>query len=159
MHQGRSKAVTEALACGLGFFSIGLGVAELVAPRLFVRAAHARVSESVIRLYGVREIVTGVGILMAWNRGPWLWGRVAGDALDIASVRKPAAMAALAGVSALDIAAATAVTREENRPPQRLFDYSDRSGFPRPAHEMRGAAQAKKERASGPLSAETRISP
>ena len=155
MHQGRAQTV----ACGLGFFSIALGVTEIAFPRMVAKLSGARVSDNVIRLYGVREIATGVGLLMAWNRGPWLWGRVAGDALDIASVQKPAAIAALAGVTALDIAAATAVTREENRPPQRLFDYSDRSGFPRPAHEMRGAAHAKKERASSPLSAEARISP
>lgn len=153
MHQGRSEAV----ACALGFFSIGLGIAELVAPRLIGNLAGARVSANVIRLYGMREIATGVGLLMAWKRGPWLWGRVAGDALDIASVQRPAAMVALAGVAALDIATATAVTREENRPPRLLVDYSDRSGFPRPVEEMRGTAQAKKERAPGPLPAETRV--
>lgn len=157
MHQSRSQAVNEAFACGLGFFSIGLGIAELVAPRVIASLAGARVSPSVIRLYGMREIATGVGLLMAWQRGPWLWGRVAGDALDIASVERPAAMAALAGVTALDIAAATAVTREENRPPRRRFDYSDRSGFPRPVEQMRGAARAKKERAQGPLPMETRV--
>jgi hypothetical protein len=138
MHQGRS----EALACALGFFSIGLGVAEIVAPRLFARAADARVSDGVIRLCGAREIANGVGILLAWKRGPWLWARVAGDAIDIAATRRPAALAALAGVTALDIAAAAAVSREENRPPPRRFDYSDRSGFPRPAAEMRGVARA-----------------
>ena len=157
MHQSRSEAVNEAFACGLGFFSIGLGLAELIAPRLIGQLAGARVSPDVIRLYGVREIATGVGLLIAWKRGPWLWGRVAGDALDIASAQRPAAIAALAGVTALDIAAATAVTREENRPPRRRFDYSDRSGFPRAVEEMRGAARAKEERAQGPLPVETRV--
>ena len=151
MHQGRIKAINETLACGLGFLSIAIGIAELAAPRLIANVSGARVSPNVIRLYGVREIATGVGLLMAWKRGPWLWGRVAGDALDMASVRNPAAMAALAGVTAIDMAAASAVTREENRAPQRVFNYSDRSGFPRPAAEMRGAARAKKERASSPL--------
>jgi hypothetical protein len=153
MHQGRSEAV----ACALGFFSIGLGIAELLAPRLIANLAAARVSPAVIRLYGMREVATGVGLLMAWKRGPWLWGRVAGDALDIASVQRPAAMVALAGVTALDIAAATAVTRAENRPPRRPVDYSDRSGFPRPVEQMRGAARAKKEQAQGPLPVETRV--
>ena len=147
MHQGR----TQAVACGLGFFSITLGVIELVAPRFVARLSGARISPNLVRLYGVREIATGVGLLMAWKRGPWLWGRVAGDALDIVSVRNPAARAALAGVTAIDIAATSAVTREENRAPQRVYNYSDRSGFPRPAAEMRGAARAKKERASSPL--------
>jgi hypothetical protein len=66
-------------------------------------------------------------------------------------------MVALAGVTALDLAAATAVTRAENRPPRRPVDYSDRSGFPRPVEQMRGAARAKKERAQGPLPVETRV--
>jgi len=107
MRQGR----TQALACGLGIFSIAIGVAELVAPRWIARGAGARVSPNMIRAFGVREIATGVGLLMAAKRGPWLWGRVAGDALDIAAVRHPGAIAALAGVTALDAAAASALTR------------------------------------------------
>lgn len=152
MHQGR----TQALACGLGIFSIAIGVAELVAPRWIGGLAGARVSPNMMRAFGVREIATGVGLLIASKRGPWLWGRVAGDALDIASVRNPAAIAALAGVTALDVAAASAVTREENRPRQ-IFDYSSRSGFSRPIDQVRGMARNKRERTTGAI--ETRISP
>lgn len=151
MHQGR----TQALACGLGIFSIAIGVAELVAPRWIGGLAGARVSPNMMRAFGVREIATGVGLLIASKRGPWLWGRVAGDALDIASVRNPAAIAALAGVTALDVAAASAVTREENRPRQ-IFDYSSRSGFSRPIDQVRGVARIKKERTTGAI--EARIS-
>jgi hypothetical protein len=43
--------------------------------------------------------------------------------------------------------------RVKRRTPARVFDYSDRSGFPRPVEEMRGSARTKKERASSPLSA------
>lgn len=151
MHQGR----TQALACGLGIFSIAIGVAELVAPRWIAGVAGARVSPNMIRAFGVREIATGVGLLMASKRGPWLWGRVAGDALDVASVRNPAAITALAGVTALDVAAASAVTHEENRP-RRIFDYSSRSGFSRPIDQVRGMARNKRERTTGAI--ETRIS-
>jgi hypothetical protein len=151
MRQSRAQTV----AAGLGFFSIGLGLAELIAPRLVRQAMGFRCSDSVVRLYGAREIATGVGILIAWKRAPWVWARVAGDALDIASSRSPAGIAALAGVTAVDIATAARLSREENAPPPRRFDYSNRSGFPRPAEEMRGAARAKKERAQGPLSFET----
>jgi hypothetical protein len=147
MHQGRSQAVAR----GLAFFSIALGVTEVLFPRTIARLADARVAAGVIRLCGVREIANGVGMLLAWKRAPWLWGRVAGDLVDIAATRRPAALAALAGVTALDVAAAAAVGREESRAPRRRFDYSERSGFPRPAAEMRGAARIKKERASGPL--------
>ncbi len=92
---------------------------------------------------------------MASKRGPWLWGRVAGDALDVASVRNPAAITALAGVTALDVAAASAVTHEENRP-RRIFDYSSRSGFSRPIDQVRGMARIKRERTIGAI--EARIS-
>jgi hypothetical protein len=105
-----------------------------------------------IRAFGVREIATGVGLLMAAKRGAWLWGRVAGDALDIAAVRDPAAIAALAGVTALDVAAASALTREENRPRQ-IFDYSGRSGFSRPIDQVRGMARVKREHTRGSIEA------
>lgn len=60
--------------------------------------------------------------------------------------------------------AALAVNRRKAQTPRRVYDYSDRSGFPRPAAEMRGAwtdkkQQAKKERAASPLSPAARISP
>jgi hypothetical protein len=141
MHKGR----TQAVACGLGVFSIALGAAEVLFPRAIARAADARVSPGFVRLCGVREIITGIGILVAWNRAPWVWTRVAGDALDIAGTRRPAAIAALAGVTALDIATASALAREESAPPPRLFDYSDRSGFPRPVEQMRGLAKRRPE--------------
>ncbi|HVJ10415.1 MAG TPA: hypothetical protein VNC62_02485, partial [Burkholderiales bacterium] len=92
MHQSRADAV----ASGLGFFSIALGLTELLAPRLVKQAADMRCSDSMVRLHGVREIATGVGLLISWKRAPWVWGRVAGDAIDIASSRRPAALAALA---------------------------------------------------------------
>jgi hypothetical protein len=153
MHQSRAQTV----AAGLGFFSIGLGLAELVAPRLVRQALGFRCSDSVVRFYGAREIATGFGILIAWKRAPWVWARVAGDALDITSSRSPAGIAALASVTAVDIATAARLSREENAPPPRRYDYSNRSGFPRPADEMRGVARAKKERASGPPSFDTTV--
>jgi uncharacterized protein YjeT (DUF2065 family) len=138
MHQSRADAV----ASGLGFFSIALGLTELFAPRLVKQAADMRCSDNMVRLHGVREIVTGVGLLISWKRAPWVWGRVAGDAIDIASSRRPAALAALAGVTALDIATATQLSRHEQRALAKpRHDYSDRSGFPRPAAEMRGVGR------------------
>jgi hypothetical protein len=142
MRQGRS----EALASGLGWFSIGLGVAELLAPRFMARAAGVEAGERMTRLCGAREIAVGIGLLAARDKTPWMWGRVAGDALDLAVVsagsgpKAAAALGAVAGITALDVAAARRLG--ERRRPRRIFDYSDRSGFPRPAHEMRGLARA-----------------
>jgi uncharacterized protein YjeT (DUF2065 family) len=138
MHQSRADAV----ASGLGFFSIALGLTEIVAPRLVKRAAGMRCSEGMVRLHGVREIATGLGLLLSWKRAPWVWGRVAGDAIDIASARRPAALVALAGVTALDITTARQLSRDEQPAlPYTYHDYSDRSGFPRPAAEMRGVGR------------------
>jgi hypothetical protein len=49
------------------------------------------------------------------------------------------ALAALAGVAVLDVMAARQA--QQRRRPGPMRDYSDRSGFARPAAEMRGAAR------------------
>jgi len=103
------------VARGLGWFSIGLGLAELISPALIGRITGARNHRGLIRAYGVREIAAGVGILSGKQTATWLWGRVAGDAMDLASLgnvmqssgersRKATLGAvAVAGVTALDI--------------------------------------------------------
>ncbi len=110
----RPDPATERLARGLGWFSLGLGAAEIVGGTAIAGWLGRRDLAPVIHGYGVREIVTGVGILGAQDPTPWIWGRVAGDALDIATVL-PAleagnprrgnaliALMALAGATALD---------------------------------------------------------
>ncbi len=114
-HRGRrSQGRAGALARGLGWFSIGLGIAEIVAPHAITRALGLRRQEGLMRAYGLREIGTGVGILMAEDPAPWIWGRVGGDALDLATVagglgsskrgRALLALVALGGVTAVDVA-------------------------------------------------------
>jgi hypothetical protein len=138
------------LARGLGWFSIVLGATELAAPRRLARALGLRGQETVLRAYGAREIANGLAILRAQDPTPWIWGRVVGDALDIATLapaldadnprRKTArlAFAAVAGVTAVDVLCGR---RLQARAPKVLtHDYSGRSGFPAPAEEMRGAA-------------------
>ncbi|HEY3065389.1 MAG TPA: hypothetical protein VGL09_06325 [Methylomirabilota bacterium] len=77
------------LAVGLGWFSIGLGVAEIVAPRQLARLIGSPKRPLLIRAFGLREIATGIGIL-ATAPPPlaWTWSRVAGDALDLAALGK-----------------------------------------------------------------------
>ena len=74
------------LAYGLGWFSIALGAMELFATRKLTRALGMRGQERLVQAYGVREIVTGIGILTSPDPTPWLWGRVAGDALDLGTL-------------------------------------------------------------------------
>src|ERR1700712_817450 len=74
------------LARALGWFSIGLGIAELIAPRAICRACGMADQPMLVRAYGVRELVCGIGLLVAKNPRPFVWARVAGDALDISTV-------------------------------------------------------------------------
>src|SRR5947209_6856277 len=78
----------EKLAQGIGWFSIGLGLAEVLTPRGVARVAGIKGNTTLIRLFGLREIASGVAIFMQQkaNQRPAaaLWARVAGDALDLA---------------------------------------------------------------------------
>ena len=139
-------------ARALGWFSIGLGLAELLMPRKLARAAGMPNVPVVTRAFGLREIGTGIGVLTSKDPSPWLWGRVAGDVLDIATVsaglvtqRRPlrtlASVAMLIGVTYVDMKVAEAAPPQKKRDRSSLHDYSSRSGFPRPAAEMRGIAR------------------
>ena len=139
------------VARGLGWFSIGLGLAELLAPRALARELGMPGSEGVLQLYGLREIATGVAILASDQPAPWVWGRVAGDALDIATLSKGLnsdnprkenvgfALAAVVGVTLVDAICAHSLS---NGPQNRMVrDFSNRSGFPRAPGAMIGAAR------------------
>src|SRR3954469_7865185 len=108
----------QRLARNLGWFSIGLGATEILAPSLVARISGApdnKWSRTVIRTYGGREIAQGIAILSSMPRpAGWMWGRVAGDVLDIGSVavgmfakdgnvpRGMMAMTSLLAVTAID---------------------------------------------------------
>jgi uncharacterized membrane protein len=116
----------------LGWFSIGLGVAEVVAPRMIARISGTRDHGALIRAYGLREIAVGAGILTKQDPGPWLWARVAGDVVDLASlaggsrrggrIATAGAIAAVAGVTALDIISAQRETSPERAVPKAAHD-------------------------------------
>ena len=163
----RPKGPMRSPARVLGWFSIGLGLAELAMPRTLSRAAGMRGHPTLMRSYGLREIGTGIGLLTSRDPAPWLWGRVVGDALDMATVssafvtprshpmRTMVSLAFLAGIAALDAAAAQGASQKAIKHSGR--DYSDRSGFPKPAREMRGAAKRRQPGQGGdPLAASRR---
>ena len=117
----------ERLSAGLGWFSIGLGVAELLAPGPLARligVPHGDRARNVIRMYGAREVTQGMAILAQPRSAGWIWGRVGGDFLDIGSVaasmlsrdasraRGLAAIGALLGVTALDYYCADALSHK-----------------------------------------------
>ncbi len=108
------------LGNALGWLSVGLGLAAVLAPRPLVRAVGLDGStraQRVMRALGARELVTGTGLLMRPQQTGWLWARVAGDALDLGllsaanrrtgSRRIVIASALVAGITVLDLLAAS----------------------------------------------------
>lgn len=118
----RPDPATRELAQGLGWFSIGLGLTEVACGGAIARWLGMPRSATIIRAYGVRELLQGIGILGARDPTPWISARVAGDALDIATVlpgleghnpRKDnvvIALVALAGVTAADVICARSLS-------------------------------------------------
>lgn len=78
---------TNRLAKGLGWFSVGLGLAELLAPRAIASISGvSKERTGLIRLYGLRELAAGIMIFSKDEPVEGVWSRVAGDALDLASL-------------------------------------------------------------------------
>lgn len=119
------RAQSLPLARFLGWFSIGLGVAELLMPRQVARGAGLHGRSGMVRAMGLREIASGVGILSQRQPANWLWSRVGGDAMDLALLgtgvarggrhrnRAALAAAAVAGITVLDVMASVQQSRRE----------------------------------------------
>jgi len=116
------------LGLGLGFFSIGLGLVELAAPGRLARwlGVEGGTAQTIIRLFGARELLAG-GMLL---RGPAVstnaWNRVVGDAMDATALglafsrsnRKgplTGALAFVGGAVLLDVIAARGLARQTAR--------------------------------------------
>jgi uncharacterized membrane protein len=125
-HYNERRCSGERLAVGLGWFSIGLGLAELAAPRTMARLIGLHDEDAraaTLQAFGAREVGNGIAILAQPARAAWLWSRVGGDALDLSFLaghltaeesdkrRLAAAIAAVLGVTALDVIAARQLGR------------------------------------------------
>ena len=77
----------ESAAKLLGYFSVGLGMAEFMMPKTMARVIGVRRPDestlTTMRTMGLREIGHGVAILTNDHRAGAVWSRVAGDALDL----------------------------------------------------------------------------
>jgi uncharacterized membrane protein len=108
----------DGLAQRLGWFSIGLGVAQIVAPRRVARMIGVNDSDrnkAVMRAVGVREIAAGIGLLSDPKPTGFAVARVAGDLMDLAMLgnalrssvndrgKTTVATAAVLGIGALDV--------------------------------------------------------
>lgn len=125
------------LARAMGWFSIGLGVAEIVGGRRIARGLGMSGRASTVRLYGAREIGQGIGILRSQNPDGWMMARIAGDFLDLASLapglsprnrrreRVQAAMLAIAGATAIDVLCAYQLLEQRRH---RIREAAPRGG-------------------------------
>jgi len=123
-------AKADHVATGLGWFSLGLGVAQLVAPGGVARLIGIRDDggiRTLMRLLGAREVASGVGILARPKPAGWVGARAAGDAMDLALLglaftrkgsrpgRLALATASVAGVALLDLFDAVKLRRTQRR--------------------------------------------
>jgi uncharacterized membrane protein len=128
----------EGLANFLGLFSLGLGLAEFAMPGVVSRIAGLEgdgLDRKMMRAMGLREIAHGVSVLSSPQPKAQMWGRVAGDALDLALLGKALtnrdnargrtlfATGAVLGVTALDVLCARQLSLQ---PPLAASDAAEK---------------------------------
>jgi len=147
-----SLNASDRLGKALGWFSLGLGLVELVAPHRITRALGMEGKEGLVRAYGVREISSGI-LSLSTEKKLGLWSRVGGDGIDIATLlnglrdNNPkkqnvvTAIAMVAGITLLDVIAAQATAARHSRNSGDRNIYRDRTGFPGGVATARGVAK------------------
>jgi uncharacterized membrane protein len=132
---GRSDRA-RSLGRKLGWFSIGLGAAEMTMPGAIAKLALGRddaMKRLIVRALGAREIAVGIGLLARPSGPNWMFARVAGDVMDLAvlglgasrrgsqTLNAALTAVALAGVTALDFQAGRTARRAQ-RPARARYD-------------------------------------
>ena len=145
---GLPSTSAKRLAKGLGWFSIGLGLAELLAPRAIASISGVSNKHTgLIRLYGLREIGAGITIFAQKKPTEGVWSRVVGDAIDLTSLgiaatnpeaklgRVAFATANVVAVTALDVICAMQLSSSSNQgihaqgtcivnlPPEEVYNF------------------------------------
>lgn len=112
----------------LGYVSVGLGLAALLAPGPLGRLTGLQQHPGLLRVIGTRELASAAGLLTQKDKMPWLWSRVVGDAMDLALLgtasrpsnpgrnRALGAIAAVAALAAVDVAASLRETSRRKAP-------------------------------------------
>lgn len=123
------RTTNERHAQLLGLFSVALGISQLAAPdevATLIGVKPRPRTRWTLRALGVREILSGVGVLANRTSAGPLWARLAGDTVDLAllgaafggrgsaSGRLLATTTAVAGVAVLDAYAAARSSRNES---------------------------------------------
>lgn len=125
-YRSAANVATGKLAKGLGYFSIGLGLMELLMPaQLGEMVGVSNRYRAFLPVLGLREIAHGAAILSQQKPTTGVWSRVGGDAVDLAYLatafageennknRLTGAVIAVLGVTALDVMCAKALSGED----------------------------------------------
>lgn len=143
----RSSDDAVRLARALGWFSIGLGVAEVAVPRALGTIVGIQ-RPWTMRALGLREIAAGAAILMRPREPAFLWSRVAGDALDLALLgaafgardahrgRLTAALGTVGAVTAVDVMASRRLSAASLGQQAAPVEISLSVAIDRPADEL-----------------------
>jgi hypothetical protein len=145
----------QQLARNLAVLSLGLGAAELLAPRQVARLIGiSEEHEKTLQMLGLREIASGLGIMQG-KPAYFLWSRVAGDIMDLALLgaamksdrserrRLEGALFAVAAVTVADIVASVLHSRDHTEPGWRdRRPMSSRAGIARGESALPGASDA-----------------
>lgn len=118
------KGMARKLSAGLGWFSLGLGAAQLAVPghiNSLIGVRDTGGTRMLQRLFGAQEVGMGMGIFSAPRRDLIVSSRVAGDAVHISLMaaslsskhtnraRAATTLAVLGGVAALDAVTAASL--------------------------------------------------
>jgi hypothetical protein len=125
-YRSAANVGTGKLAKGLGYFSIGLGLMELLMPgQVGEMIGVSRRYRAFLPVLGLREIAHGAAILSQQKPTEGVWSRVGGDVIDLAYLaaafagkennknRLTGATIAVLGVTALDVMCASALSSED----------------------------------------------
>src|SRR3954470_1376906 len=133
-YKPRKKQKSDSLASGLGWFSVGLGLAQLTMPHRVAELVGVEPDDNTLRLMrslGMRELTSGVGILTQPKPAGWVQSRVIGDLMDLALLgaamtrdknnrgRTLAATVAVLGVAGLDLMCSRELSKERKQMEER----------------------------------------
>jgi uncharacterized membrane protein len=134
----------------LALFSLGLGAAQILAPRAVSRLIGLRpkwrVRTSLLAL-GAREMSCGLGLLVAPRSAGWMWARVAGDVMDVGLLaallakrpdrkRRALSLGSVLAVTALDAKTALDMHRSQRAVAHRGIHVSRAITVNRPRDEV-----------------------
>lgn len=146
----RRPAAKDALAEGLGWFSLGLGAAQVAMPRALCTVAGASDRDRnalLMRARGATEIAKGIGILTRPKPTNWFVARTAGDLVDVALLtgaliqnrdRRRRALFALANIAAVTAADAVEARRlrRSDAPATQAIEVKKAVTVNKPADEV-----------------------